>query len=206
MIGHLKSDGLVECNRLLGAHGGAINAILAAAGHNLRLLVAWLRACFVRPSLGGSTPGRGAHPRQLQSRSAVRSLYPAQCPLGHRSRQGRLPSRQCCPRARSLPLLQRQPAAHCSREHASSKDLDLKRSPLQDGAAGRQINFEACLGPKSHLGSPRSTNSPYRPDDAHQISITGTQDGSDRPPMISRNRCGRRSAGRSGGWVGGRPG
>src|SRR3954470_22758595 len=43
--------------------------------------------------------------------------------------QGRLPSRQCCPRTRSLPLLQRQPAAHCSREHASSKDLDLKRSP-----------------------------------------------------------------------------
>src|SRR3954451_21752508 len=112
----------------------------------------------------------------------------------------------CCPRTRSLPLLQRQPAAHCSREHASSKDLDLKRSSLQDGAAGRQINFEACLGPKSHLGSPRSTNSPYRPDDAHQISITGTQDGSDRPPMISRNRCGRRSAGRSGGWVGGRSG
>ena len=42
--GHLKSDGLVERNRLLGAHGDAINAILAAAGHNLRLLVAWLRA------------------------------------------------------------------------------------------------------------------------------------------------------------------
>ena len=44
MIGHLKSDGLVERNRLLGAQGDAINAILAAAGHNLRLLVAWLRA------------------------------------------------------------------------------------------------------------------------------------------------------------------
>ena len=44
MIGHLKSDGLVERNRLLGAHGDAINAILAAVGHNLRLLVAWLRA------------------------------------------------------------------------------------------------------------------------------------------------------------------
>jgi len=44
VIGPLKSDGLVERNRLLGAHGDAINAILAAAGHNLRLLVAWLRA------------------------------------------------------------------------------------------------------------------------------------------------------------------
>src|SRR5215218_9159159 len=44
VIGHLKSNGQVERNRLLGAHGDAINAILAAAGHNLRLLVAWLRA------------------------------------------------------------------------------------------------------------------------------------------------------------------
>jgi len=44
VIGHLQSDGLVERNRLLGAHGDAINAIPAAAGHNLRLLVARLRA------------------------------------------------------------------------------------------------------------------------------------------------------------------
>ena len=40
----LHTDIRVERNRLLGAHGDAINAILAAAGHNLRLLVAWLRA------------------------------------------------------------------------------------------------------------------------------------------------------------------
>jgi transposase, IS5 family len=43
VIGHLKSDGLVERNRLAGNVGDAINAILAAAGHNLRLLLAWLR-------------------------------------------------------------------------------------------------------------------------------------------------------------------
>jgi transposase, IS5 family len=43
VIGHLKSDGLLERNRLLGEHGDAINALLAAAGHNLRLLLAWLR-------------------------------------------------------------------------------------------------------------------------------------------------------------------
>src|SRR5207253_11355476 len=47
VIGHLKSDGLVERNRLLAAHGDAINALLAAAGHNLRLLLAWLRALRV---------------------------------------------------------------------------------------------------------------------------------------------------------------
>src|SRR3954453_14645968 len=64
VIGHLKSDGLVERNRLLGAHGDAINAILAAAGHNLRLLLAWLRALRVllwvalllQPNRGRSTP------------------------------------------------------------------------------------------------------------------------------------------------------
>jgi len=42
IIGHTKSDGLLERNHLAGASGDAINAILVAAGHNLRLLVAWL--------------------------------------------------------------------------------------------------------------------------------------------------------------------
>ena len=44
IIGHAKSDGLLERNHLAGAAGDAINAILVAAGHNLRLLVAWLTA------------------------------------------------------------------------------------------------------------------------------------------------------------------
>jgi len=42
--GRTSSRAIDKRNRLLGAHGDAINAILAAAGHNLRLLVAWLRA------------------------------------------------------------------------------------------------------------------------------------------------------------------
>jgi IS5 family transposase len=42
VIGHLKSDGLLGRNFLAGASGDAINLILAAAGHNLRLLRAWL--------------------------------------------------------------------------------------------------------------------------------------------------------------------
>ena len=43
VIGHLKGDGLLERNHLAGAQGDAINAILCAAGHNLRLLARWLR-------------------------------------------------------------------------------------------------------------------------------------------------------------------
>jgi IS5 family transposase len=43
VIGHLKSDGLLERNHLAGEQGNAINLILAAAGHNLRLILAWLR-------------------------------------------------------------------------------------------------------------------------------------------------------------------
>jgi hypothetical protein len=43
IIGHTKSDGLLERNRLAGAKGDAINAILMGAGHNIRLLLAWLR-------------------------------------------------------------------------------------------------------------------------------------------------------------------
>ena len=43
VIGHLKSDGLLERNHLKGPDGDAINAILCAIGHNMRLLAAWLK-------------------------------------------------------------------------------------------------------------------------------------------------------------------
>ena len=42
VIGHMKSDGHLGRNFLLGMEGDAANLILAAAGHNLRLLRAWL--------------------------------------------------------------------------------------------------------------------------------------------------------------------
>ena len=42
VIGHMKADGLLNRNFLLGADGDAINAILAAVGYNLRLLRRWL--------------------------------------------------------------------------------------------------------------------------------------------------------------------
>lgn len=42
LIGHMKSDGHLDRNFLLGTDGDAINAVLAAAGHNLRLLRRWL--------------------------------------------------------------------------------------------------------------------------------------------------------------------
>jgi IS5 family transposase len=44
VIGHAKTDGLLQRNHLAGARGDAINAILVGAGHNIRLLLAWLRA------------------------------------------------------------------------------------------------------------------------------------------------------------------
>ena len=43
VIGHTKSDGLLERNHLAGARGDSINAILVGAGHNIRLLLTWLR-------------------------------------------------------------------------------------------------------------------------------------------------------------------
>jgi IS5 family transposase len=42
VIGHMKSDGHLGRNFLRGTEGDATNLILAAAGHNLRLLRAWL--------------------------------------------------------------------------------------------------------------------------------------------------------------------
>ena len=50
VIGHLKSDGHLGRNFLRGTEGDATNVILAAAGHNLRLLrawVVWLLACLL---------------------------------------------------------------------------------------------------------------------------------------------------------------
>jgi len=43
VIGHMKADGRLGRNHLLGSAGDAINALLVAAGHNLRLILNWLR-------------------------------------------------------------------------------------------------------------------------------------------------------------------
>ncbi len=47
VIGHMKADGLLERNHLAGPDGDAINALLCAAGHNLRLLARWLRLLWL---------------------------------------------------------------------------------------------------------------------------------------------------------------
>jgi IS5 family transposase len=62
VIGHTKSDGLLERNHLKGSDGDAINALLVAAGHNMRLLLAWfaalLRAIFNQWILPSAVPAR----------------------------------------------------------------------------------------------------------------------------------------------------
>jgi len=50
MIGHMKADGLLARNWLRGEIGDAIHAVLCGAGHNLRMILAYLRvllAAFV---------------------------------------------------------------------------------------------------------------------------------------------------------------
>jgi IS5 family transposase len=44
IIGHMKSDGHLGRCHLKGREGDAINVILTAVGHNLRRVIAWLRA------------------------------------------------------------------------------------------------------------------------------------------------------------------
>jgi transposase, IS5 family len=66
VIGHLKSDGHLGRNFLLGAEGDAANVILAAAGHNLRLLrawLAWLLACLLNLLTFAHQVGEGRLPR-----------------------------------------------------------------------------------------------------------------------------------------------
>jgi IS5 family transposase len=43
VIGHMKAEGHLDRNYLKGREGDAANAILSAVGHNLRLVLAWLR-------------------------------------------------------------------------------------------------------------------------------------------------------------------
>lgn len=65
VIGHLKEDGHLERNHLAGPDGDAINAILCAAGHNMRLLARWIRLLFallLTIALRKTTP----NPKNLQ--------------------------------------------------------------------------------------------------------------------------------------------
>ena len=48
VIGHLKTDGRLGRNFLKGRDGDKINAILAGAGYNYRLVLRWLRLLFAR--------------------------------------------------------------------------------------------------------------------------------------------------------------
>ena len=64
MIGHMKADGRLGRDHLLGAAGDAINALLVAAGHNLRLILNWLRlfvAWFLAALMGSFAPSDTAH-------------------------------------------------------------------------------------------------------------------------------------------------
>ena len=47
VIGHMKTDGRLDRNFLKGRDGDQINAILAGAGYNYRLVLKWLRRLFV---------------------------------------------------------------------------------------------------------------------------------------------------------------
>jgi IS5 family transposase len=46
-IGHMKNDGLLDKNWLKGSVGDAMHAVLCGAGHNLRLILAYLRVLLL---------------------------------------------------------------------------------------------------------------------------------------------------------------
>jgi transposase, IS5 family len=46
MIGHMKADGLLDRNWLKGELGDALHAVMCGAGHNLRMILARLRALY----------------------------------------------------------------------------------------------------------------------------------------------------------------
>jgi IS5 family transposase len=70
VIGHMKEDGHLGRNFLAGATGDAINVVLAAAGHNLRLLRAWLirLLAFLLSLIAISAPATPPPSAQLAAR------------------------------------------------------------------------------------------------------------------------------------------
>jgi IS5 family transposase len=61
MIGHMKEDGRLGRNHLLVAAGDAMNALLVAAGHNLRLILNWLRFLWPGASQLSSAQADASH-------------------------------------------------------------------------------------------------------------------------------------------------
>ena len=73
MIGHMKSDGLLDRKWLKGALGDAMHAVMCGAGHSLRMILAHLRvlllafvgllaiaaASLLMPSQATAVGGRG---------------------------------------------------------------------------------------------------------------------------------------------------
>jgi hypothetical protein len=72
IIGHAKSDGLLERNRLAGARGDAVNAVLVGAGHNIRLMLAWLRGFFCTCFCPTRRRNRSRHFSQVHAARAGR--------------------------------------------------------------------------------------------------------------------------------------
>jgi transposase, IS5 family len=66
VIGHMKDDGHLGRSFLRGPEGDAINALLAAVGHNLRLLRAWLARllAFLLGLLAAAASVTGLRPRR----------------------------------------------------------------------------------------------------------------------------------------------
>jgi IS5 family transposase len=60
LIGHMKADGHLGRCYLKGREGDAANAILTAVGHNLRLILAWLKMflALVRAAFAASNPSQ----------------------------------------------------------------------------------------------------------------------------------------------------
>ena len=64
VIGHLKTEHRMGRNHLVGSPGDAINAVLAAVGYNVRLLLRWLALlCAWIMALLTTAPSRSSSPQ-----------------------------------------------------------------------------------------------------------------------------------------------
>jgi IS5 family transposase len=63
VIGHLKAEHRMGRNYLAHAEGDAINAILAAAGYNFRLILKWIRLLWLHILIAVLSTRNGRYPQ-----------------------------------------------------------------------------------------------------------------------------------------------
>src|SRR5260370_39459384 len=147
VIGHKKTDGQIGRCHLKGREGDAANVILTAVGHNLRRVLAWLRALLRSVLLALGAAGRSMMPSRSPMPAPPQRLHSTARPCGRRPpmppsppfasrlqvhNELRRPSRPC--EAASVPLRRPRPRTpRLARAAAPGASANPSGDPARSG-------------------------------------------------------------------------